>query len=73
MQKWFKKSTLGILWKFPHELSCQNLLNHYNYVDQDASRKIEADLCAAMIEMSITLHGVWFATSYELSYLNCDN
>ena len=29
MQKWFRKSTLNILWKFPHELSCQNFLNHH--------------------------------------------
>jgi len=51
MQKWFGKSKLNILWKFPHELSCQNFLNHYKYVDPETSRKIEDDLCAALIEI----------------------
>jgi len=51
MQKWFGKSKLNILWKFSHELSCQNFLNHYKYVDPETHRKIEDDLCAAMIEI----------------------
>ena len=69
MQKWFKKSTLSILWKFPHKLSCQNFLNHYNYVDPETSRKIEDDLCAAMIEMGITPHLLFLDESNWFTYI----
>ena len=69
MQKWFKKSTLGIIWKFPHKLSCQNFLNHYKYVDQETSRKIEDDLCAAMIEMGITPHLLFLDESNWFTYI----
>ncbi|HIE32419.1 MAG TPA: IS1634 family transposase [Methanosarcinales archaeon] len=69
MQKWFEKSTLGILWKFPHKLSCQNFLNHYQYVDQETSRKIEDDLCAAMIEMGITPHLLFLDESNWFTYI----
>ncbi|MEA1998445.1 MAG: IS1634 family transposase, partial [Euryarchaeota archaeon] len=69
MQKWFKKSSLGILWKFPHKLSCQNFLNHYKYVDQETSRNIEDDLCAAMIEMGITPHLLFLDESNWFTYI----
>jgi len=69
MQKWFKKSTLSTLWKFPHKLSCQNFLNHYKYVDQETSRKIEDDLCAAMIEMGITPHLLFLDESNWFTYI----
>lgn len=54
MQKWFDKSSLSLLWKFPHKLSCQNFLNHYKYVDHETSKKIEDDLCKALIEKGMT-------------------
>lgn len=54
MQKWFDKSSLSILWKFPHKLSCQNFLNHYKYIDHETSKKIEDDLCKVLIEKRIT-------------------
>jgi transposase len=54
MQKWFDKSSLSILWKFPHKLTCQNFLNHYKYIDQETSEKIEDDLCRVLIEKGIT-------------------
>jgi transposase len=54
MQKWFDKSSLSILWKFPHKLTCQNFLNHYKYIDHETSKKIEDDLCKALIGKGIT-------------------
>ncbi|RZB29061.1 MAG: hypothetical protein AEth_01665 [Candidatus Argoarchaeum ethanivorans] len=54
MQKWFDKSTLSLLWKFSHRLTCQNFLNHYKYVDHETSKKIEDDLCKALIEKGLT-------------------
>lgn len=54
MQKWFDKSSLSILWKFPHKLTCQNFLNHYKYIDNETSKKIEDDLCKVLIEKGIT-------------------
>ena len=54
MQKWFDKSSLNLLWKFPHKLTCQNFLNHYKYVDHETSKKIEDDLCKALIEKGLT-------------------
>jgi transposase len=54
MQKWFDKSSLNILWKFPHKLTCQNFLNHYKYIDHETSKKIEDDLCRVLIEKGIT-------------------
>jgi transposase len=54
MQKWFDKSTLSLLWKFPHKLTCQNFLNHYKYIDHETSKKIEDDLCKALIEKGMT-------------------
>jgi len=54
MQKWFDKSSLNILWKFPHKLTCQNFLNHYKYIDHETSKKIEDDLCKILIEKGMT-------------------
>ena len=54
MQKWFDKSSLNLLWKFPHKLTCQNFLNHYKYIDHETSKKIEDDLCKILIEKGIT-------------------
>jgi len=54
MQKWFDKSSLNLLWKFPHRLTCQNFLNHYKYIDHETSRKIEDDLCKVLIEKGMT-------------------
>ncbi|MEA1905556.1 MAG: IS1634 family transposase [Euryarchaeota archaeon] len=54
MQKWFDESSLNLLWKFPHRRTCQNFLNHYKYVDHETSRKIEDDLCKALIEKGMT-------------------
>ncbi|TFH46423.1 MAG: IS1634 family transposase [ANME-2 cluster archaeon] len=54
MQKWFDKSSLSLLWKFPHKLTCQNFLNHYKYIDHETSKKIEDDLCKNLIEKGIT-------------------
>ena len=34
MQKWFDKSIMDYLWKFPHKLSCQNFLNHMARINQ---------------------------------------
>jgi transposase len=53
MQKWFDKSSLSILWKFQHKLTCQNFLNHYKYIDHATSKKIEDDLCKVLIEKGI--------------------
>jgi len=54
MQKWFDKSSMSILWKFPHKLTCQNFLKHYKYIDHETSKKIEDDLCKVLIEKGIT-------------------
>ena len=54
IQKWFDKSSMSILWKFPHKLTCQNFLNHYKYMDPETSKKIEDDLCKILIEKGIT-------------------
>ena len=54
IQKWFDKSSLSLLWKFPHKLTCQNFLNHYKYIDPETSIKIEDDLCKILIEKGIT-------------------
>jgi len=51
---WFKNSSLSILWRFPHKLTCQNFLNHYQYIDHETSRKIEDDLSRVLIEKGIT-------------------
>ncbi len=54
IQKWFDKSSLSLLWKFPHKLTCQNFLNHYKYIDHETSKRIEDDLCKILIEKGIT-------------------
>ena len=54
IQKWFDKSSMSILWKFPHKLTCQNFLNHYKYIDHETSKKIEDALCKVLIEKGIT-------------------
>jgi len=69
LQKWFNKSALSTLWKFPHQLSCQNFLNHYKYIDQETSRKIEDDLCAALIEMGLTPQLLFLDESNWFTYI----
>jgi len=69
MQKWFDKSTLSILWKFPHKLTCQNFLNHYKYVDHETSQKIEDDLCRVLIEKGLTPHILFLDETNWFTYI----
>jgi transposase len=69
MHKWFKNSSLSILWRFPHKLSCQNFLNHYQYIDQETSRKIEDDLCRMLIEKGITPRILFLDESNWFTYI----
>ena len=39
---------------FSHKLTCQKFLNHHKYIDHEASKKIEDDLCKVLIEKDIT-------------------
>lgn len=69
MQKWFDTSSLDILWKFPHKLTCQNFLNHYKYIDHETSKKIEDDLCRALIEKGITPHILFLDETNWFNYI----
>jgi transposase len=69
MQKWFDKSSLNILWKFPHKLTCQNFLNHYKYIDHETSKKIEDDLCRVLIEKGITPHILFLDETNWFNYI----
>lgn len=69
MEKWFKKSALNTLWRFPHKLTCQNFLNHYKYVDRETSRKIEADLCEILIEKGMTPRLLFLDESNWFNYI----
>ena len=69
MQRWFKNSSLSILWRFPHKLTCQNFLNHYQYLDQETSRKIEDDLCRVLIEKGITPKILFLDESNWFTYI----
>ena len=69
IQKWFDKSSLNILWKFPHKLTCQNFLNHYKYIDHETSKKIEDDLCRVLIEKGITPHILFLDETNWFNYI----
>jgi len=69
MQKWFDKSSLSILWKFPHKLTCQNFLNHYKYIDHETSKKIENDLCRVFIEKGLTPRILFLDETNWFSYI----
>ena len=69
MQRWFKSSSLNILWKFPHKLTCQNFLNHYKYIDKKTRRKIEDDLCRMLIEKGLTPRILFLDESNWFTYI----
>ncbi|MBW2976924.1 IS1634 family transposase [Candidatus Woesearchaeota archaeon] len=70
MQQWFDKSSLNILWKFPHKLTCQNFLNHYKYIDLETSKKIEDDLCRILIEKGLTPQILFLDETNWFTYIN---
>ena len=63
MEKWFNRKTfLNLLWKFPHQLSGQNVRNHLDYLltpgeeargEPGAVRAIEEDLGRALLTQGI--------------------
>jgi len=57
MQKWFKKSCMGLLWKFKHKLSSQNFLNHMKRVDKKRE-KIEDDIAKVLIDVGLLPHSL---------------
>lgn len=69
MQRWFKNSTLDILWKFPHKLTCQNFLNQYQYIDQETRKDIEDDLSKVLIKNGITPHILFLDESNWFTYI----
>lgn len=69
MQRWFVNSSLSILWRFPHKLTCHNFLNHYQYIDQETSRKIEDDLCRVLIGRGITPKILFLDESNWFTYI----
>jgi transposase len=69
MQRWFENSSLSILWRFPHKLTCQNFLNHYQYIDQETSRRIEDDLCRVLIGKGITPQILFLDESNWFTYI----
>jgi transposase len=69
MQRWFKNSSLSILWRFPHKLTCQNFLNHYRYIDHETSRKIEDDLSRVLIRKGITPQILFLDESNWFTYI----
>ena len=69
MQKWFDKSSLSLLWKFPHKLTCQNFLNHYKYIDHETSKNIEDDLCKVLLEKGLTPHILFLDETNWFNYI----
>ena len=69
MQKWFKKSSLSILWRFPHKLTCQNFLNHYKYLDVETCKKIGDDLCKVLVEKGIAPKILFLDESNWFTYI----
>lgn len=69
MQKWFDKSALNLLWKFPHKLTCQNFLNHYKYIDHETCNKIEDDICRVLTEKGITPHILFLDETNWFNYI----
>ncbi len=69
MQEWFDKSTLNLLWKFPHKLTCQNFLNHYKYIDHETRNKIEDDICRVLTEKGITPHILFLDETNWFNYI----
>jgi len=75
MEKWFKNSSLSILWRFPHKLTCQNFLNHYQYLGEKNSgkgkirREIEDELSMVLIEIGIVPQILFLDESNWFTYI----
>jgi transposase len=73
--KWFNKSSLNILWRFPHKLTCQNFLNHYQYLTEKNSgerkicRKIEDDLSKILVKKGIVPQILFLDESNWFTYI----
>lgn len=52
--RWFHKTFLELQWTPEHSLSCQNFLNHMDYLTQDVMRQIEIELGKKLLSLGIT-------------------
>jgi transposase len=69
VERWFKGSILQHVFHPEHSLSCKNLINQMNYLDERAIEAIERDLAARLIELGITPSKLIFDTTNRYSYI----
>lgn len=67
--EWFKESFLKFLWKFPHELNCQNLLNNMDFLTEEAMRKIEEKLAEKLLQHGIKPTTIFWDTTNVATYI----
>jgi len=68
MAKWFKKSTMSLLWRFRHKLSSQNFLNHMRKLDK-VRKGVEDDLAKVLIEKGLVPSTLILDTSNFYTYI----
>lgn len=52
--RWFHKTFLKLYWTPEHTLSCQNFLNHMDYLTKEVMKQIEEELGKKLITLGIT-------------------
>lgn len=68
MAKWFKNSTMSLLWRFRHKLSSQNFLNHMRWLDK-VRKSVEDDLAKVLIERGLVPSTLILDTSNFYTYI----
>lgn len=66
--KWFHNTFLEMTWTPEHDLSCQNFLNHMDYLTDDKIQNIEIELGKKMISLGLTPKILFWDTS---NYSTC--
>lgn len=67
--RWFDESFLKYLWRFPHKLNSQNLLNNMDFITEGSMRRIEEDLAATMIQNGITPTTIFWDATNVFTYI----
>jgi len=67
--KWFDESFLEYLWKFPHQLNSQNILNNMDFITEQSMRQIEEALASKMIQKGIKPTTIFWDTTNVFTYI----
>lgn len=70
----FERSFLNLIWKVPHKLNSQNLINHMGYIDDRAMDSISMELARKLVEKGFDVkYLIWDTTNFSTNIEGWDS